>query len=416
MKSKIIFASVVAAAAGGFAFAQSSESDQAPGKKFKFEVASLAQPNATPSASNSSKTVEKPANATLQVPAGFKVNVFAEKLANARNMAVAANGDVILAESRTNKLTLLRDANNDGKADTVETFAEGFRIPYGLAIGKGALYVGDQDGVWRIPYVAGDTKAKEKQTKITPDGAFGSPGGHSTRNLALSADGTKLYVAIGSASNIAEDPMPRATIQVFDLNAAGTQATNQRTYATGLRNPVGVGFYPGTQDLYTVVNERDTLGDELVPDYFTKVADAGFYGWPYSYIGKNPQPGLADKRPDLVQKAIVPDVLFRSHSAPLGFAFYTGTQFPKEYQGGAFVALHGSWNAGKPRAYNVAYIPFANGKPAGDYQVFASGFWSGTGDRAEVWGRPADVEVAKDGSLLIADDTSNTIFRVSYGK
>ena len=166
----------------------------------------------------------------------------------------------------------------------------------------------------------------------------------------------------------------------------------------------------------TVVNERDTLGDELVPDYLTRVADNGFYGWPYSYIGKNPQPGFADKRPDLVQKAIVPDVLIRSHSAPLGLTFYMADQFPKEYQGGAFVALHGSWNAANPRGYMVAYVPFENKRPVGDYQVFATGFWSGRGDTAEVWGRPAGVAVAKDGSLLVADDGSHTIWRITHKK
>lgn len=413
MKSTVtIFATLFTMTSAAAAIAQSAE--QAPGMKLKYDVPSLAKPQDTPSSGNPSKTISKPAGATLNVPAGFAVNVFAENMTQPRNMHIASNGDVLLAETRGGKVTLMRDSKNAGKADMIETFADGFRIPYGLAITKDVLYVGDQDGVWRIPYTPGDTKAREKQVRITPEGAFGSPGGHSTRNVAISPDGTKLYVAIGSAGNIAEEPTPRATIQVFDLNAAGTQATNQRTYASGLRNPVGVNFYPGTQDLYTVVNERDTLGDELVPDYFTKVADAGFYGWPYSYLGKNPQPGFSDKRPDLVAKAIVPDVLFRSHSAPLGFTFYTAAQFPKEYQGGAFVALHGSWNASKPRAYNVAYVPFANGKPAGDYQVFASGFWTSGGEKAEVWGRPAGIAVAKDGSLLVADDTSNTVWRISY--
>ena len=220
------------------------------------------------------------------------------------------------------------------------------------------------------------------------------------------------YIAIGSSGNIGEDPLPRATIQVFDLGPNG--ATNQRTFASGTRNPVGLAFYPGTSDLYTAVNERDTLGDELVPDYFTKVADGGFYGWPYSYIGQNPQPGFADKRPDLVAKAIVPDLLLRSHSAPLGIAFSTGTKFPAEYQGGVFIALHGSWNAAAPRGYLVAYAPFTNGKPAGDYQIFATGFWTMGADHAGVMGRPAAVAVAKDGSLLVADDVGNTIWRISY--
>jgi glucose/arabinose dehydrogenase len=413
LRAALMGTALAATAASAFA-ALAQDPGQAPGTKVKVNVAALAKPGDTPSKANPSQGVPKPATATLNVPAGFTVNIFADKLASARNMMVASNGDVLLAESRAGKVTLLRDADGDGKAETVSTFAEGFANPYGIAFGKGAVYIGDVYGVWRIPYTAGDTAAREKQTRVTPEGAFGQPGGHSTRNVAISPDGTKLYVAIGSGGNIGEEPAPRATIQEFTLDAAGTKAGNQRTYASGLRNPVGTAFYPGTTDLYTVVNERDTLGDELVPDYLTKVADAGFYGWPYSYIGKNPQPGFGDKRPDLVAKAIVPDVPFRSHSAPLGLTFYTATQFPKEYQGGAFVALHGSWNAERPRAYNVVYVPFENRQATGEYVVFASGFWSGSGETAQVWGRPAGVAVAKDGSLLIADDGSNTIWRVSY--
>ena len=391
-----------------------ADAAQKPGTRIKVDAASLVAPGDTPSKANNSSKIPRPASATLNVPAGFVVNLFAENLSHARNVVVASNGDVLLAEQNSGKVTLLRDADGDGKAELITPFATDFKIVYGLAIGKDALYVGDSQGAWRIPYKPGDSKASAQQVMITPEGAFGAPGGHSTRNLALSADGTKLMVAVGSRGNIGEEPDPRATMQEFTLDATGTKASNQRTFATGLRNAVGTAYYPGTNDLYTVVNERDTLGDELVPDYLTRVADAGFYGWPYSYIGQNPQPGFADKRPDLVKKAIVPDVLFRSHSAPLGLAFYTGTQFPKEYQGGAFVALHGSWNAASPRAYNVVYVPFENKKPVGDYVVFASGFWSGTGDRAEVWGRPAGVAVAKDGSLLIADDGSQAIWRVSY--
>ncbi len=388
--------------------------DAPPGTQIKVDPSALAKPGDSPSKANPSQHVAKPAGATLSVPPGFSVNVFAEGLSHARNMVVAANGDVLLVETSAGKVTLLRDADGDGKAENVSTFVQGFKSPYGIALGKDALYVGDLEGAWRIPYTAGDTTARATPTLVTADGAFGTTGGHSTRNVALSPDGTKLYAAIGSAGNISEEPAPRASIQVFTLNGDGTKAGNQRTFASGLRNPVGVGFYPGTKDLYTVVNERDTLGDELVPDYLTRVADGGFYGWPYSYIGKNPQPGFANKRPDLVAKATVPDVLFRSHSAPIGFAFYTATQFPKEYRGGAFVALHGSWNASSPRGYNVAYVPFDNKKPAGGYTVFASGFWPSNGSTAQVWGRPAGIAVAKDGSLLIADDSSQTVWRVSY--
>lgn len=402
--------------AAGLAWAQAdnlSKREQTPGATIEIAATALAKPYATPSRANTSNNKPR-AERMPTVPAGFNVNVFASGLSHARNMFVAANGDVLLAEQRPGKITLLRDADGDGKAELTQTFAEGFKIVYGLAAGKDALFVGDTDGIWRIPYTPGDTKARAPQERISADGAFGGGGGHATRNVTLAPDGAKIYVSIGSRGNIAEEEEQRATIQEFTLE--GGKAVKQRTFASGLRNAVGTAFYPGTNTLYTVVNERDGLGDELVPDYLTSVKDGGFYGWPYSYLGQNPQPGFADKKPDLVKKAIVPDVLFRSHSAPLGLTFYTGTGFPAEYQGGAFVALHGSWNAEKPRAYHVVFVPFKGGKPAANsYKVFASGFWTGS-DKPEVWGRPAGVAVAKDGSLLIADDGSQTIFRVSAVK
>ncbi len=406
---------VVAAVAGvsfaPFVSAESSvqASDQEPGTRITIDLANLAKPYATPAKASASKTISKPKGAAITVPDGFTATLFAGGLDHARNMKVASNGDVLVAESSAGKITLLRDGDGDGKAETVSTFANDFTRPYGLDIHEGVLYIGDQDGVWRVPYKPGDTKAQVKPERITADGAFGRPGGHWTRNLAVSPDGSKIYVAIGSAGNIEVEDDPRATVQVFNIDGSG-----QQTFARGLRNPVGLAFYPGTSDLYTVVNERDGLGDELVPDYLTRVREDGFYGWPYSYMGSNPQPGFADKRPDLVATAIVPDVPFRSHSAPLGMTFYTADQFPAQYNGGAFVALHGSWNSSEPRAYNVVYAPFENGAPTGSYIVFASGFWSGGDNRAEVWGRPADVAVARDGSLLIADDVSSSVWRVSY--
>ncbi len=405
-----------AAALASFYVSAAAVAVQTPGTRIKIEPASLAKPNDTPSKANGSRNIPRPGNAMPQVPPGFTVDIFAEGLASPRNLLVAPNGDVLVAEQGAGRITLLRDADGDYKAEVVSTFTSGFRIPFGLDFAKGALYVADSAGVWRIPYAPGDTKATGKEVMVTPEGAFGVGGGHSTRSLVFGSDENKFYVAIGSISNINEEPLPRATIQEFTLNAEGTRAGNQRTFATGLRNPVGTTFYPGTNDLYTVVNERDTMGDELVPDYLTRVADGGFYGWPYSYIGKNPQPGFADKRPDLVAKAIVPDVLFRSHSAPIGITFYDGDMFPAEYRGGAFVGLRGSWNAAQPRGYYVAYVPFKDKKPAGDYQVFASGFWTGEGATAEVWGRPSGVAVWKDGSLLIADEISKIVWRVTYKK
>ncbi len=399
---------------GSAASAQTFE--QAPGTKIKIDAASMPQPYSPPSPANPNRNVPRPTGAMPTVPAGFKVNIFAEGLGDARNLLVAPNGDVFVAEQGTGKISILRDTDGDGKADKTETFAEGFNSPFGMDFVKDGVLIGDTTAVWRLAYRSGDMKATGKQ-QVTKDGALADPAGHSTRTVAVHPDGSKFYVAIGSRGNINEEPEPRATIQEFKADGSG-----QRTFATGLRNAVGTAFLPGTTELYTVVNERDGLGDELVPDYLTKVQDGGFYGWPYSYIGKNPQRDpvgqnpsrdFASKRPDLVQKAIVPDTLFRSHSAPVGLAFSTGKMFPKEYQGGAFVGLHGSWNASQARGYHVAYVPFENGKAADHYIVFVSGFWVAGEKKAETWGRPSGVAIAKDGALLIADDVGNMVWRVS---
>ena len=409
MKSGALFFAAAMTAFSGTGFAQ--HANPAPGTKLQYDAASLPKPRATPSTAFSPGYAE-PTGIPITAPPGFTVNIFADHLTNPRKLFVAPNGDVLLAESATGQITLLRDADGDGKAETVGEFASGFAIPYGMALGNGVLYVGAQDGITRIPYKPGDTKATGARTLITPKGAFGATGGHATRNVALAPDRKTIYAAIGSATNFSEESAPRATVQAFDLDAEGARASNQRTFTSGTRNPVGLMVRPGTSDLYVTVNERDTLGDELVPDYFTKISDGAFFGWPYSYIGKNPQPGLEGKRPDLVAKAQVPEVLFRSHSAPLGFTFYDGKQFPAEYQGGAFVALHGSWNAGAPRGYFIAFVPFGGGKPTGAYSVFASGWLAGDGRKMH--GRPADVAVAKDGSLLIADDSGDLVWRISY--
>lgn len=401
-----IYAAVLLMAGG----ASAQDAEQVPGAQIRIDANALPAPYASPSANNSSNYIRRPQGAMPQVPAGFRVNIFADRVEGARNVKVAANGDVFLAQS-TGAVRVLRDADGDGKAEAVEVFAGDFSNPHGIAFDTKAneVLIADLDAVWAFPYQAGDTKASGKRKQLTMPRALGDSGGHATRNVILLPDGTKFYVAIGSQGNIDVEPEPRATIQEFKRDGSG-----QRTFATGLRNPVGVAFAPGTNDLYTVVNERDGLGDELVPDYLTKVVDGGFYGWPYSYIGKNPQKGFATRRPDLVQRAIVPDTPFRSHSAPIEMVFSTGTQFPAEYRGGAFVALHGSWNANKPRAYHVVYVPWQNGKAADHYTVFASGFWHQGTRTAEVWGRPAGVAVAKDGSLLIADDTADIIWRVTY--
>ncbi|MBY0431320.1 MAG: PQQ-dependent sugar dehydrogenase, partial [Rhodospirillales bacterium] len=251
-------------------------------------------------------------------------------------------------------------------------------------------------------------EAVAKPERVTPPGALGKDDGHWTRNIVFHPDGSRFYVAVGSRGNIGEEAPPRATIQEFRADGSG-----QRSFATGLRNPVGIDFRPGTAELWSVVNERDGLGDGLVPDYFTHVREGGFYGWPYAYIGPHPQPDLGGKRPDLVARSIIPDILFRSHSAPLGMTFYRGESFPPDYRDDAFVALHGSWNAAEPRGYMVVRVPFRDSRPAGWYEPFASGFRTGGKDRARVWGRPVGLAVAKDGSLLVADDEGQTIWRIS---
>ncbi|MDX2221675.1 MAG: PQQ-dependent sugar dehydrogenase [Rhodospirillaceae bacterium] len=389
---------------------------QAPGLTISVDPAALAAPYATPHASNFAQSLSLPAVPTLAVPAGFAVNLYAQGLSSARNLIVAANGDVFVAEENANRVRLLRDADGDGRAELSVTFSSGFNRPYGLALTAGNLWVADTVAVWRVPFTLGATSGGTRQ-QVTANGALGDAAGHDTRNLALSPAGDRFYVAIGSRGNIAEEAEPRATIQEFTLNPNGTVVA-QRTYASGLRNPVGLAFAPGSSALFTVVNERDGMGDELVPDYLARVVDGGFYGWPYSYMGANVQPNFTPQNPTLaaqrVAAARVPEVPFRSHSAPLGMAFSTGTQFPAEYRGGAFVALHGSWNAAVPRGYMVVYVPFNGASPAGGYQIFASGFWTAGTAKAQVIGRPASVAVAADGALLIADDVSQTVWRVAY--
>ena len=364
-----------------------------PGTKHLVLPADMPKPYLTPAVDNSSSMVARPANAVPEAPKGFSVAPFATGLANARFMALAPNGDVFISEPDLNQVAIV----HDGKA---HPFATGFDKPHGLAFHDGALYVGDLTAVWRVAYKDG---ARTPLTK----GGFGITGGHSTRDIAFGPDGT-LYLAIGSRNNVGEDPSPRATVQKVAADG------HLQTFAAGLRNPVGIAFYPGTNDLYVTVNERDGLGDGLVPDYFTRIRQGDFFGWPYAYIGRHPDPDYGAKRPDLVAKTRVPDVLFQPHSAPLGLVFYDGNQFPADYRGDAFVALHGSWNSAKPTGYKVVRIKFANGRPVGGYEDFLTGFWDGGTSPAQVWGRPAGLVVAKDGSLLVADDGGKTIWRVRY--
>ncbi len=386
-------------------------SAQTSGETIRVLPQDMPAPFATPSSSNSPSPELRAESVLPDVPSGFTVSIFADGLGDARKLLIAPDGKVLLAESDGGRITLLSDPTNSGKAVRT-TLAYGFDYPFGMAFHDGALYVADLSGVWRLPYDPdGKPKKQEDTTRITPEGAFGGSGGHRTRSLVFSPDGKHFYVGIGSRGNIDEEAAPRATIQEF-----AADGSHQRTFASGTRNPIGLAFHPTTGALFTTVNERDGLGDGLVPDYFTHIQDGAFYGWPYAYIGQHAQPELGEVRPDLVAKTIVPDVLMRPHSAPIDFAFYTATQFPAEWRGSAFVALHGSWNAHTPAGYAVVSIPFLDGRPTGSYTVFMSGFQTGHPGQSRAYGRPAGVAVAPDGSLLVSDDFEGIVWRVRYGR
>lgn len=382
---------------------------QEVGTRLHVRVQDLPAPYAEPSLANPATAVERPAGQALRVPPGFAATLLAEGVESARNLLVLPNGDIIVAQQKANRLGLLRDADGDGRAEVAETYADGFDQPFGLAFHDGAIYVADLDAVWRVPWRAGAVRGPGERQRITAEGALGPKGGHSTRSLTFSPDGTHFYVGIGSRGNIGEEEEPRATIQEFSADGH-----RLRTFATGLRNPVDLGFRPGTGDLYATVSERDGLGDRLVPDYFTRIQPGGFYGWPYAYLGPNPQPEFAPKRPDLVAATLVPDMLFEAHATPITFTFADRTSFPERWRSGAFVALHGSWNTSRPTGYSIVFVPFRDGRPEGSHEVFATGFRLPAGDDGiQAWGRPSGVAVGANGSLLIADDWG-TVWRVAY--
>ena len=386
-----------------------------PGDRFRIDPGNLAAPYETDSVANVARSVGLAPDALLAAPEGYTVTRFAEGLSHARWMAVAPTGEVFLSEPNAGKVTLLHDRDGDGRAERRSTFLTGLNRPHGLALRDGYLYVADVRRVWRFAWAPGQSRSSGPPLPVTPANALGGTGGHWTRNIAFGGDGKSLYVTVGSRSNIGEEKPPRATIMRFDFDAANGVAGNGRVFASGLRNPVGIAFRPGTHDLYTVVNERDGLGDESPPDYLTRVRDGGFYGWPYALLGPAGAPGWAEKRPDLVARTVPPDLLFRAHSAPLGLVFAAGGDFPAGWLGDAFVALHGSWNAARPRGYMVVRVPFEDGRPTGEYIAFVTGFRVDDAEtgRANVLGRPAGLALGADGSLLIADDSAQVIWRVS---
>lgn len=397
-----------------------------------------------PSGSNVNLCVVKgwPPDKKPVAPEGFEVTKFAEGYQSPRNIYVAPNGDVLVAlankESKglekfvdaatgadqtghnmnsLNTIILFRDADHNGVPELKETFLTGLNLPYGMLIIGDAFYVANTDGVWKYPYKSGQTKISGAGKKILdlPDGAKPEGGGHWTRNLVANAKGTKIYIAVGSLTNVADEGMEKEARRacIIEINPDGS---GEKIYADGLRNPVGMDWMPGTNTLYTVVNERDKLGDNLVPDYLTSVKKGGFYGWPYSYFGNHVDERIdkKDRRPDLVERAIVPDVALGSHTAALGLAFYDKKDFPAKFHNGAFIGMHGSWNHSDLVGYKVMFVPFVNGKP-GKPEDFLTGFIASKAN-STVYGRPVGVAVLQDGSLLVADDAGDVIWRVSVKK
>jgi glucose/arabinose dehydrogenase len=384
---------------------------------------------------NARPAVGWPAGAAPVAPAGFKVTQFAGGLAHPRWLLVLPNGDVLVSEASSeakppkglqdrianwlqnkagatmrspNRITLLRDADGDGTAETRTLFAQGLKRPFGMTLTGGKLYVANDDGVVAFSYADGQTSVSGPGDKV-----FDLPGGpinhHWTKNVVASPDGTRLFATVGSNSNIGENGIEnetdRAAVMVYPLPAGPL-----RVYASGLRNPNGLDFEPTTGTPWTAVNERDMLGDDLVPDYMTSLQDGGFYGWPYSYFGQNVDARVKPQRPDLVAKAIRPDYALGAHTASLGLAFYTADLFPARYKGGVFIGQHGSWNRRPPSGYRVVFVPFTGGKPSGPPQAFLTGFLDAKG---QARGRPVGVAVDKTGALLVADDVGKAVWRVA---
>ncbi len=386
-----------------------------PGTFRKITVNDLPQPYATQSSSNGPEVVARPENVWPVAPPGFKVELYAAGLDNPRTLRTAPNGDIFLTESDAGRIRVFRGMTSDGKPELSSVFAIDLKHPYGLAFyPPGAdpqwLYVGDTNEVVRIPYHNGDLKASGAPQHIAD---LPAGGGHWTRAVAFSNDGKRMFVAVGSASNVNDpDTHPeeknRADILVCDVSNC-----NLSVYAYGIRNAGGgIAVNPRTGELWCSVNERDALGDNLVPDYITHVQEGGFYGWPWWYIGGHQDPRHAGKHPELKDKAIVPDVLLQPHNASLEITFYEGQQFPAEYKGDIFSSQHGSWNKAVRVGYEVIRVPqHQSGHASGEYEDFLTGFVLPDGN---VWGRPVGVTVAPDGSLLVSDDGSNSIWRVSY--
>ena len=386
-----------------------------PGRTRKITVRDLPPPHATPSAENGPSVVARPANASPKAPAGFKVEQYASGLNNPRLMRTAPNGDIFLAESSAGHIRVFRGMSSDGKPQQTEVFASGLSQPYGIAFYPPGpepqwIYIGSTSAVVRFAYHNGDLKAKGELQHVAD---LPNTGGHWTRDIQFSADGKKMFVSVGSASNDDDTDTHAGEKNRADILQFNPDGSGMRVYAYGIRNAGGgLAINPQTGELWCSVNERDALGDNLVPDYITHVEEGGFYGWPWWYIGSHQDPRQTGKHPELKDKVIVPDVLLQPHNASLEMTFYEGKQFPAEYQGDIFASEHGSWNKAVRAGYEVIRVPLHHsGHASGEYQDFLTGFVLPDGN---VWGRPVGVTVAPDGSLLVSDDGSNSIWRVSY--
>lgn len=401
------------------------------------KMENLPVPYATPSVVKYSKVIGWPAGQTPVAPDGFTVTKFADGFHNPRWIYVAPNGDIFVSDAGTlpkaeeesdakeqqkaasqnmgaaNRVYLFRDADRDGTYESRYTYLSGLRQPFGMLALGNHFYVANTDGLMRFPYDPSATRIDAAGEKIVelPAGGYNN---HWTRNIIANPEGTKILISVGSASNNAEHGMEveRRRAAILEVNPDGS---GEQFYAQGLRNPVGMGWNPVTGELWTVVNERDELGDELVPDYATSVLRGGFYGWPYAYMGAHEDPRMKGQRPDLVAETIIPDIPLTSHSATLGMAFYTGDRFPAAYRNGLFLVQHGSWNRSELVGYGVKFVPFTDGKPSGEPRNFLTGFIADAG-KGEVHGRPVCAAVLPDGSLLITDDAAKTIWQVSYQK
>lgn len=406
--------------------------DDKPGIVRLIRPEDLPKPGASRSVANPTRVVVR-GGATPQVPEGFKIELVAEGLSDPRVLRLAPNGDIFVAETRAGRIRVLRAGEGGVKVATDEIYASGLNRPFGIALFPNGdnpqwLYVANSGGVVRFPYRVGDLKASAKAETVV---ASLPQGGHSTRDIVFTPDNKRMLVSVGSASNVGEGmgnppggleawsraqalgaswgyEAERAAVLAFDPDGK-----DRKLYATGIRNCVGLAIQPQTGLPWCSTNERDGLGDDLVPDYVTSVKEGAFYGWPWFYIGNNEDPRHTGARPDLKDKVTIPDVLVQAHSASLGMTFYQGTQFPSEYQGDAFAAEHGSWNRSKRTGYKVIRIRMKDGKPTGEYEDFVTGF---VVNDSQVWGRPVGVAVAKDGALLISEDAGGTIWRVTSAR